>query len=419
MAKPKKGISDLIFDDLKKSLDPQDQQEVTQIHDEIETKFLSLSPKKKVDPKDLAKIMLAGSPGERELSRVAPKGATQFGNIEDLAASCPSEEIEPDRGQEARQQNLEVAPDDSNFSSPEDSSETESQVSTHDSPSQTEAITQVATENANEQSIAAVGSGSSFPFAPGSQDDPSYGPFEAGASSVENTVAHEGAKGIELGEAEVRVGISAKKIGALQDPWLQSNLRQAENLRIAQERVASLEREVHELRKENELLVTAAEFSQQKMEELNEKVFELERAKNQTLEQAQLEMNVYRENLFQRDKELERTKMKLEELEAKFQRDLNRVRVRERELENRLELTRAEKTALLASKDERILELKKKHDLLKQDLENAKLKINELQSKASAHHEQIARTIKTLRLALTHLESQSIGGSVYPPKRVE
>jgi chromosome segregation ATPase len=215
------------------------------------------------------------------------------------------------------------------------------------------------------------------------------------------------------------VGISAQKRGTLQDPWLQSNLRQAENLRIAQERVAALEREVHELRKENELLVTAAEFSRQKMEELNEKVFELEKAKNQALEQAQIEMNVYRENLFQRDKDLERTKMKLEELETKFQRDLNRVRVRERELENRLELTRAEKNALLAAKDEKILDLKKKHDLLKQELEHSKSKFAALQAKSAAQQDQMARVIKTLRLALTHLESQSGGASIHPLKKAD
>jgi hypothetical protein len=49
--------------------------------------------------------------------------------------------------------------------------------------------------------------------------------------------------------------------------------------------------------------------------------------------------------------------------------DVRRIRVREKELENQLEILKKDSTALLVARDEKILELKRKIDLLEFNME--------------------------------------------------
>ncbi len=199
----------------------------------------------------------------------------------------------------------------------------------------------------------------------------------------------------------------------------EAQVLQAENLRLAQTRILELEREVEQLRQENELLASAGEIAKRKAEELFEKVQEIERNKFDELQHAQMEMNIYRENLVEKDKELSRRRQKIEDLESRLAKDLKKIRVRERELENRLELSKMEKSALVRAKDEAILDLKNKVDHLHSELENYKHRCAELGEKVDGQHEQLGRTVRALRLALTHLEAHDPSGTVTPLKKAE
>ena len=199
----------------------------------------------------------------------------------------------------------------------------------------------------------------------------------------------------------------------------EAQMLQAENLRMAQSRILELEKEVETLRQENELLASAGEIAKKRAEELFEKISAVERVKIDELEHAQMEMNIYRENLVEKDKELGRMRQKIEDLESRLAKDLKKIRVRERELENRLELSKMEKTALVRSKDDAILDLKNKVDHLHAELENYKHKCADLGEKVDGQHDQLGRTVRALRLALTHLEANDTTGTVSPFKKAE
>lgn len=195
---------------------------------------------------------------------------------------------------------------------------------------------------------------------------------------------------------------------------------QAENLRLAQTRILELENEAEKLRQENELLTAAGTIAKTRLDELTEKIHALERSKIDAMEHAALEMKILKESLLERDRETAKAKRKVEELETRLNSDLKKIRVRERELENRLELSRLEKTALVRSKDENILDLKRKMDLISSELENYKQRTSELQDKIDNQHDQISRTVRALRLALTNLESSDTGSdAVLPLKKAE
>jgi hypothetical protein len=183
------------------------------------------------------------------------------------------------------------------------------------------------------------------------------------------------------------------------------HLQQSHVLSLAQDRIVELEKALETLRRENESLHAAVEIAQSKSSELYDKLQRAERLLQEQRQNSEQELSLFRESLLLKDQENNKLRLKVQELDSRLAQDLKKIRVRERELENRLELSRVEKAALLRAKDEHLLDLQRKNDALKAEHESSQLKVTELQSKIEAHHEQFARTIRALRLALTQLEA--------------
>lgn len=199
-----------------------------------------------------------------------------------------------------------------------------------------------------------------------------------------------------------------------------AHLLQAENFKMAQDRILALEREIEKLREENEVLSSASELAKEKNEELIARVNNIERAKAEQYDQAQAEIDIYKDSVSEKDKELSRLREKVDELEARLKADLRKIRVRERELENRLELSKLEKNALVKSKDETILEMKRALDQVTAELESYKQKNHELSHRIEQNQVQFGRTVRALRLALANLEAgDQQEGSITPLKKAE
>lgn len=183
-----------------------------------------------------------------------------------------------------------------------------------------------------------------------------------------------------------------------------ASLAQAENLKIAQQRIIDLEKEIDRLRSENEELASAGQIIREKSEELNAKMVAFEKDRQETHESHENEIKILQGNLQFKDSENQKLKFKIEELESRLKNDFQKIRVRERELENRLELARAEKQALVRAKDDNILELQRKIDQMKAELSTYREKVQELNKTVEAYQDQMQRTVRALRLALTNLE---------------
>lgn len=196
-----------------------------------------------------------------------------------------------------------------------------------------------------------------------------------------------------------------------------ASLAQAENLKLAQQRILELEREVEHLRAENEELASAGEIIRSRTDELTVRISSLEKEKDEVRESAQSEILILKGNLQYKENEVAKARIKVEELETRLKSDFKKIRVRERELENRLELLRAEKAALVRSKDEYILDQKRKIDQLSQELDNYRKKCLELNKTLEANQDQFKRTERALRLALTNLEVKE--ESLTPLKKAE
>jgi predicted nucleic acid-binding Zn-ribbon protein len=225
-------------------------------------------------------------------------------------------------------------------------------------------------------------------------------------------------------QEKVSFGVARPSTRSPQSPTAaltDSQLQQAENLRVAQERLTELEKELEKLRGENEQLSSTSEAAKEKTEELAKKLDEIEREKSGLAEQYRSEMDIYRDGANAKDSEILKLRAKVEELENRLRQDLRKIRVRERELENRLELTKMEKDALLKAKDESILDLKRKLDQVTHELDNYRHRVSELNGKIENNHEQLSRTVRALRLALTNLEVSDNNSSltVTPLRKAE
>jgi chromosome segregation ATPase len=186
----------------------------------------------------------------------------------------------------------------------------------------------------------------------------------------------------------------------------ESNLAQADNLRIAQEKIIDLESENEKLRLQNEELMSASEIIKERSDLLSAQLSEYKNDRENLEESFKNEIVLLKNHLAKKDSELQKAVLKSDELESRLKFDMKKIRVRERELENRLELIRAEKNAVVKNKDEQILDLRRKMDVLQMEVESYRQKCLELNKLIETNQESFKRTTRALRLAMANLELQ-------------
>lgn len=186
----------------------------------------------------------------------------------------------------------------------------------------------------------------------------------------------------------------------------ESNLAHADNLRIAQEKILDLESENEKLRLQNEELMAASEIIKERSDLLSSQVSDYKNDRDGLEESFKNETVLLKNHLAKKDSELQKAVLKADELESRLKFDMKKIRVRERELENRLELIRAEKNAIVKNKDEQILDLRRKMDVLQMEVDSYRQKCVELNKSIELNQESFKRTTRALRLAMANLELQ-------------
>jgi hypothetical protein len=194
-------------------------------------------------------------------------------------------------------------------------------------------------------------------------------------------------------------------------------LKQSETLRIAQNRITELEQELEMLRRENESLATAGETLRRRSDELVSRVESLDSQAREAQRIFDEEKKVLRSQINGREREVSEMKVRLEEMSSRLESNFKKIRVRERELEHRLEIVKMENTTVLSSKDKMILDLKRQLDQLGSEYEFANQKTQEIFSQFKDKQETIRRVVRALRIALTILEGEE--ENIVPIKKAE
>jgi len=188
-------------------------------------------------------------------------------------------------------------------------------------------------------------------------------------------------------------------------------LRQSENLRVAQKRISDLEGELERVRRENESLRSAGETLRRRMDELQSNAENAEINTQEAKKIADEERKVLRGQITSRDREISELKSRIDDAEGRLESNFRKIRVRERDLEHRIEIIKAESQSIAASKDRMILELKRQIDQISSELNYAKAQVQETFGQFKERQETARRAVRALRIALTVLEGEEDSGS--------
>jgi len=156
--------------------------------------------------------------------------------------------------------------------------------------------------------------------------------------------------------------------------------------------------------KQNRLLTAQLDEAQRNTARLQA---EMEEERREHSEQITLLKSDFEERLKQAGATQDQVKellRKREEFKEKVREDLKRIKLKERELENKYELLRNDTQTLLDSKDRQILELKKKIDALDLELEQFDDRLRESANILNGVGSKKRRLIETLKIAISLLE---------------
>lgn len=95
---------------------------------------------------------------------------------------------------------------------------------------------------------------------------------------------------------------------------------------------------------------------------------------------------------------------KKEEWKEKIKEDLKRIKLKERELENKYELLKRDTQALLDSKDRHLLELKNKNDAFELEMESLEDRLRSANALLGDIEAKKRRLVETMKLALSLIE---------------
>lgn len=188
------------------------------------------------------------------------------------------------------------------------------------------------------------------------------------------------------------------------DPGI--DLKNVDYVQKAQEKVLRLEKELTVLRKENQELAIAGDHFKTLSEEQARKLKTLEGEVSHVESTSQDEKKILLDSLSAKDLKIDTLQARVEELEEQLRSKFNRLRVRERELESRLEILKQETETLTKSKDHMIVDLKKQLGALNEELDRARTRGQKFSEKLTEKEDALRRTVKALKLSLTMLESQ-------------
>jgi chromosome segregation ATPase len=173
---------------------------------------------------------------------------------------------------------------------------------------------------------------------------------------------------------------------------------------LAQKRISVLEAEVDRLRTDWEMLSASEEGLKKQVQEVSERARILDTRLREIHDTRSEEVKNSKELLHKKDTELQTAKNRIVELESRLQNDFQRIRVKERELQNRIELMKLESAAVIKSKDDMILELKRQLDQINYEMDSIRKKTQSINQQVEDQQDRIKRSVKALRLAVSLLD---------------
>lgn len=105
------------------------------------------------------------------------------------------------------------------------------------------------------------------------------------------------------------------------------------------------------------------------------------------------------------ESQIEESSEEMEHLKERVRSDIRKIRVREKELENRLEIMKKDSEALMAARESKIIELKRKLDLLEFNMDLLQDQYNREKERSALLRERLSKAAQIVRVAEGLLDS--------------
>jgi chromosome segregation ATPase len=169
--------------------------------------------------------------------------------------------------------------------------------------------------------------------------------------------------------------------------------------------VKKLSSQVEELTNRSRELATEVDVLRRRNEVVQVENREIKDKLSGDMKLLQVEMEEKLKRSGKAESQMDSLSREKEEWKAKIREELKRIKLKERELENKYELLKRDAQALLDSKDRHVLEVKKKNDALELEMESLEERLRKANTVLNAIDSKKKRLVETMKLAISLLEA--------------
>ena len=179
------------------------------------------------------------------------------------------------------------------------------------------------------------------------------------------------------------------------------------HLKIAEKKIKELENDNERLCLDNEKLMVAGEALKEAVDKFSNENKTLKSSYREERLSWSDQKNDFENLAESQSTEIKSLKMKINALEKHLRCDIRKVRVREKELENRLELKQNEMESVIRDKDHTLLKFKQELDLLREKAENDRQHHQSWMEQRMKDKERIGRAVQALQVSLQLLDQST------------
>lgn len=176
-------------------------------------------------------------------------------------------------------------------------------------------------------------------------------------------------------------------------------------LKVAHDHVTSLENELSEEKAKNTELSHLAHEQKQRIENFEKEKLTALESLQQEVQELNFQIKAKTDKVRLVENQLHELSNEMESLKERVRSDIRKIRVREKELENRLEIVKKDSEALIGARESKIIELKRKLDLLEFNMDLLQDQYSREKETSTKLRERLSKAAQVVRVAGGLLDS--------------
>ena len=176
------------------------------------------------------------------------------------------------------------------------------------------------------------------------------------------------------------------------------------HVKIAEKRIKELEADNNQLRLDNNKIIMSGDTLQSSYDRLLNEHHTMKENYDEDRSSLLDQKKSLEQAMSSQSAELRSLRMKIDTLEKHLNKDVQKIRTRERDLENRLQFKQKELDAVIREKDEDLLNMKREVDELRDRLQDAQDRLDQRMHQQSIEKDRSSRVARALQMSLHLLE---------------